>query len=169
MQCALPVFEDLLPKEHDSIVLDLLFDLAVWHGYAKLRLHTDDTLGFFNTATVVLGQSVRKFSKTTCAHYHTTELPHEYAARGRRAAALASQQTVRDGKKKATDSAAIGPKLKKLNLETYKYHALGDYPNMIRHMGTTDNFSTQPVRFFKKYLGFTCLHTLVGRTGALIT
>jgi hypothetical protein len=63
MQCALPVFEDLLPKEHDSIVLDLLFDLAVWHGYAKLRLHTDDTLGFFDTATVVLGQSVRKFSK----------------------------------------------------------------------------------------------------------
>jgi hypothetical protein len=149
LQCALPVFEDLLPNEHDqnTIVLDLLFDLAAWHGYAKLRLHTDDTLAFFDTATVVLGQSVRKFSKTICLYYHTTELPHEYAARGRRAAALASQQTVKDGKKKAADSESTqaGPKLKKLNLETYKYHALGDYPNTIRRMGTTNNFSTQTV------------------------
>jgi hypothetical protein len=58
---------------------------------------------------------------------------------------LAIQQTVKDGKKKAMSSVATGPKFKKLNLETYKYHALGDYPNMIRRMGTTDNFSTQPV------------------------
>jgi hypothetical protein len=36
-------------------------------------------------------------------------------------------------------------KHKSLNLQTYKYHALGDYPNTIRRMGTTDNYSTQPV------------------------
>lgn len=146
------MFEDLLPNEHDqnAIVLDLLFDLAAWHGYAKLRLHTDDTLAFFDTATTVLGQSVRKFSKTICLYYHTTELPHEYAARGRRAIALASEQTVKEGKKKATDlgTTRSGPKFKKLNLETYKYHALGDYPNTIRQMGTTDSFSTQPVVYF---------------------
>jgi len=134
LQCALPVFENLLPDEHD----------AAWHSYAKLRLHTDDTLAFFDTATVVLGQSIQKFSKTICLYYHTTELPHEYAVCGRWAAALASQQTVKYGKKKAADleTTQAEPKLKKLNLETYKYHALGDYPNTIQCMGTSDNFST---------------------------
>ncbi|KAG1856388.1 hypothetical protein DFJ58DRAFT_840899 [Suillus subalutaceus] len=32
------------------------------------------------------------FQRTICAYYHTTELPNEYAARGRREAALASKQ-----------------------------------------------------------------------------
>jgi hypothetical protein len=35
------------------------------------------------------------------------------------------------------------PKL--LNLETYTYHALGDYVRTIRTFGTTDSYSTQPV------------------------
>jgi len=134
LQCAIPVFEDLLPEPHNAIVLNLLFDLASWHGYAKLRMHTADTLAFFDTATTVLGQSVRKFHKTTCAYYPTMELPHEYAARGRREAALASKQM------KSTTSRA---KHKSLNLSTYKFHALGDYVNTIKLMGTTDNYTTQ--------------------------
>ena len=130
------MFEDLLPQPHNTIVLDLLFDLASWHGYAKLRVHTTDTLAFFDTATTVLGQSVRKFHKTTCAYYPTMELPHEYAARGRREAVLASNQM------KPTASRA---KQKSLNLSTYKFHALGDYVNTIKLMGTTDNYTTQLV------------------------
>ncbi|KAG2033983.1 hypothetical protein BDR03DRAFT_935455 [Suillus americanus] len=129
-RCTLLVFEGLLPNEHgqNTIVLDLLFDLAAWQGYAKLHLHTDNTLAVFDTATVVLGEF--------------------YAARGRQAAALASQQTVKEGKKRATDleTTQAEPKLKRLNLKTYKYHALGDYPNTIQCMGTTDNFSTQTSR-----------------------
>jgi len=126
------------------MVMDLLFDLATWHGYAKLRMHTGDTLNFFDTATATLGQTVRKFLRTTCEYYHTTELPHESAVRGRREASLASKQLASSskGKGKAVSS---GPKLKKLNLNTYKYHALGDYPNTIRQFGTTDSFSTQVV------------------------
>jgi hypothetical protein len=76
----MPVFEMLLPDDHNKIVLDLLFDVAVWHAYAKLRMHTEDMLALFDTATTVLGQSVQKFSKTTCQHYHMTELPQECAA-----------------------------------------------------------------------------------------
>jgi len=138
------VFEELLPDTHNTIVLDLLFDLAAWHGYAKLRMHTDDTLDFFDTATSMLGQSVRKFRKYTCSHYYTTELPHEYATRGRREAALAAKQpqASSEGKQKS------GPKLKSLNLSTYKFHALGDYPNTIRQRGTTDNYSTQLASFY---------------------
>ncbi|KAG2738113.1 hypothetical protein P692DRAFT_201661679, partial [Suillus brevipes Sb2] len=92
LQCTIPVFEGLLPGRHNKIVLDLLFDLATWHAYAKLHLHTDDTLTFFDSATIVLARSVRKFTRTTCKGYVTTELPQEHAARSRRLANLASKQ-----------------------------------------------------------------------------
>jgi hypothetical protein len=36
-------------------------------------------------------------------------------------------------------------KPKSLNLDTYTYHALGDYVTTIRQFGTTDSYSTQPV------------------------
>lgn len=146
IQCAIPVFEGLLPNPHNKVVLDLLFDLATWHAYAKLRLHTDDTLTFFDSATVVLARSVRKFQSTTCAHYHTTELPHEHAARGRREAALSSKQPKSALARRLQKGKSVSTaKVKSLNLHTYKYHALADYPNTIRRMGTTDSYSTQPV------------------------
>ncbi|KAG8220326.1 hypothetical protein J3R82DRAFT_3536 [Butyriboletus roseoflavus] len=34
-------------------------------------------------------------------------------------------------------------KLKHLNLTTYKYHVLADYPDTIRRYGTTDSYTTQ--------------------------
>ncbi len=41
---------------------------------------------------------------------------------------------------------------KEINLSTYKYHVLGDYPDLIARFGTTDNASTQTVSFFiQKY------------------
>ncbi|KAH7920815.1 hypothetical protein BV22DRAFT_1020565, partial [Leucogyrophana mollusca] len=142
--------EGLLPFPHNNTILDLLFDLAAWHAYAKLRLHTDDTLGFFDTATVVLGSTVRQFLNTTCETYFTKELPKETAARGRRTAALTSKKPApppksakQAGKEKAPPPPA--PKRKLLNLQTYKYHALGDYPNTIRRFGTTDSYTTQTV------------------------
>jgi hypothetical protein len=77
------VFEMLLLDDHNKIVLDLLFDVEVWHVCVKLHIYTEDTLTLFDTTTMVLSQSVWKFSNTTYKHYHTTELPHEYAAQGR--------------------------------------------------------------------------------------
>lgn len=139
-QCALPVFEGLLPGRHNGIVLDLIFDLATWHAYAKLRLHTEHTLDHFDAATTYLGEAVRKFQRTTCQHYITTELPQEHAARGRRTAALAAQNN------HSILTSQLKPKQKTLNLSTYKFHALGDYPSTIRQYGTTDSYTTQIVR-----------------------
>lgn len=139
LQCAMPVFEGLLPSPHNEIVLDLLFDLATWHSFAKLRIHTDDTLFLFDVATRQLGHSVRKFQRTTCTVYQTTELPDESAARVRRQAALMKKNPSR------TQNTSGIPKIKTLNLSTYKYHALGDYVDMIREYGTTDSYSTQIV------------------------
>jgi hypothetical protein len=115
----------------------------------------EDTLVFFDSATVVLGKTIRKFSQTVCSHYHTTELPHEHAACGRWMAALAAKQP------QNAQGRAVGVKVKLLNLQTYKYHALGDYPNTIQHMGTTDSYSTQPVSVCINKVTFT--YTLCAR------
>lgn len=50
---------------------------------------------------------------------------------------------------------APGPtrRLKSLNLNTYKYHSLGDYADTIRKYGTTDSYSTELVRcLFSTYI-----------------
>jgi hypothetical protein len=54
-QCAIPVFKGLLPGEHNEILLDLLFELAMWHALGKLRLHTETTLHFLDNSTTRLG------------------------------------------------------------------------------------------------------------------
>lgn len=48
------------------------------------------------------------------------------------------------GRRKKEPSSALLPK--QFNLNTYKFHALGDYVSMIRTFGTTDSFTTQVVR-----------------------
>jgi hypothetical protein len=137
------VFEGLLPEKHNDIVLDLLFELATWHGFAKLRIHTDKTIDLLAAATKALTKAMRRFLRETCEVFTTMELPKEARARGRRAAALAAKGDSRTAKGKASTN----PKRKKLNLATYKYHALADYAETIRQFGPTDNYSTQIVRF----------------------
>ncbi|EIW73875.1 hypothetical protein CONPUDRAFT_26644, partial [Coniophora puteana RWD-64-598 SS2] len=148
LQCAMPVFDSVFPdRDHGKIILDLLFEYANWHAHAKLRLHTDDTLELFDQATVTLGQTTRKLQKLVCPAYDTRELPSETGARHRRAAKLHiknGKNPQLPGRAHAVD-ASRGVKPKRLNLETYKYHALGDHPNTIRQVGTTDNYTSQLV------------------------
>ncbi|THG95202.1 hypothetical protein EW026_g6403 [Hermanssonia centrifuga] len=128
LQCILPCIEGLLPSPLEKIVLDLLWDLAVWHALAKLRLHTDTSLSILDQATTNVGTSVRRFARA-CANIDTRELPREEAARGRR--------EVAKGK------VVAGKKQKKLNLQTFKWHDMGHVVSMIRKCGTTDGYSTQ--------------------------
>jgi hypothetical protein len=122
--------------------MTLLFDLAHWHGLAKLRMHTDPTLEILSRATTSLGNSVRIFEEKTCALFQTRELERERAARQRRQ----EKATASAGaKQKPATSGNNTRKPKHLNLKTYKYHALGDYVTTIRRFGTTDSYSTQPV------------------------
>lgn len=132
------MFEGLLPEPHNNIVLDLLFTLALWHAYAKLRMHTGHTLEDFDKTTTTLGTDLRRFANKTCGDFETKELPSEHAARGRRKAAAAA-------KKGQTAPNSSGARIKRFNLRTYKLHSLGDYPQMIRRFGTTDSYSTQIV------------------------
>ena len=76
---------------------------------------------------------MRDFEKKVCSEFTAVELPREAEARKRRHGA-------RD--RSDAPSAAL---VKKLNLFTYKWHALGDYVSQIRLFGTSDVFSTQLV------------------------
>ncbi|KAH9834205.1 uncharacterized protein C8Q71DRAFT_797981 [Rhodofomes roseus] len=124
LQCIMPVFETCLPPPHDELVMTLLFKLALWHGLAKLRLHTEETVAIFHAATRSLGKIARQFLHKTCEAYETRELPKEEAARGRPTVV----QTV---------------KRKLLNLLTYKWHSLGDCPFAIPWFGCLDGVNTQ--------------------------
>lgn len=145
-QCAIPVFELLLPSWWNELLLDLLFELATWQGLAKLRMHTDTTLGFLDTSTTRLGRFLRHFIKETEAEFETQDLPSEEAARGcgkaRQAAKPGPSCSAASTSRRGTD----GPKIRHFNFQTYKLHTLGDYVEAIHQFGTTDNFTTQPVR-----------------------
>ncbi|KAG5638429.1 hypothetical protein H0H81_012646 [Sphagnurus paluster] len=95
LQCAIPVFDDLLEGEDNDAVISLLFTLAEWHALGKLCLHTETTLQWLDQCTTDLGQRLRKFESETCSHYDTRELPKEAQARVRhqtRNAATAQQE-----------------------------------------------------------------------------
>ena len=134
----LPVLDGLLPTPHNDAILDLVFVMGCWHAYAKLRLHTERTLTSFERLTTDVGILLRHFSVETCKDFRTTELPRERAARLRRAANT-------PGSVPGSAASGTGPRTKNFNLNTYKLHALRDYPQTIRERGTTDNYTTQRV------------------------
>ena len=140
------VFEGLFPDQHNEIIMDLLFELATWHGFAKFRLHTESTLQGLDVSTTRLGSNLRRFQTVVCEAYITRELPSEEAARGRRKAA--KQSIGAEGGMEELMATTTKRKANhcKFNLATYKVHALGDYVKFIRMYGTTDNYSTQLVR-----------------------
>ncbi|EKM78993.1 hypothetical protein AGABI1DRAFT_75575 [Agaricus bisporus var. burnettii JB137-S8] len=113
-------------------LLQLIFELATWHSLVKLRLHTDSTLKGLEGSTRRLGQLFRRFVAETCDVYDTRELPAEAIARGKRSMVANPQRN------KSSEAKQI-----KFQLNTYKFHALGDYTWYIRRFGTYENFSTQ--------------------------
>jgi hypothetical protein len=148
-KCAIPVFEGLLPEPHNSAILRLLFVCAHWHGLAKLHMHTDQTLDIMDDVTTEMGTEFRAFSGNTCSAFNTRELPRETAARKRRrlkkrignpSVDLAPGPSI-DKPAEVPDS----PLPRRFNLQTYKYHCLGDYGKIIRTHGTSDSYSTERV------------------------
>ena len=105
------------------MLLRLLYKAAEWHALAKLRIHTDTTLIYFEATTREFGRLMRHFRDRTSDEFDTIELPGENGAR----------------------KGGAGSKKKKLNLNTYKFHSLRDYVATIRLFGTTDSYSTQVV------------------------
>src|SRR5271156_1730709 len=80
LQCAIPIFDGLLPEPHNTYILKVLFDLAHWHGLTKLRMHTDSTLALLSQVTTTLGNTLRTFQEQTCTAFPTWELQREQIA-----------------------------------------------------------------------------------------
>ena len=112
--------------------------MAEWHGLAKLRMHTDETLEALDTATTDLCDQLRNFVATTCGAYKTSELPRERAARTRRDAKKAPSE------QGSTETSQ--PKEKTFNMNTYKMHSIPDYAPTIREYGTIDSYTTMLAR-----------------------
>lgn len=142
MQCAIPVFEGLLDEPYNTALMQLLYRAAEWHALAKLRMHTRATLDLLEKCTVHLGQLMRKFRDTTFVKFNTVVLPRE-----------------------ARKSPSASGKKKPLNLNTYKFHSLGDYVRTIELFGCTDSYSTQLVSGYSPHFEFSLTRTL-GGTGA---
>ena len=109
-------------------------------------MHTDTTLSMLDHTTTLLGMKIRLFKEKTCKIYITRELPKETAARGRRKAAIIkfnNQNTTSNPSQTKVETA----KMKTLNINTYKIHALGHYVKAIRRYGTADSYNTQTVSY----------------------
>jgi hypothetical protein len=130
-------------------------------------MHTDDTLKILDEVTIKIGAEFRMFADKTCSAFAKRELRREVAVRNRRQQKKAEAQLA--SKKKApncivADSATKGlgegSRVKTFSLHSYKYHSLGDYADTICQFGTTDSYSTEPVRtchFVYKSRVDTCL------------
>ncbi|KAJ2914038.1 hypothetical protein MD484_g6384, partial [Candolleomyces efflorescens] len=139
LQCSIPAFEGLLSVEQgNNEVSKLLYRAAEFHAFAKMRLHTDETLDHLETTTKQFGKQICHFRDNICTKFNTFELPSEVEKRNRR---MARQVRHTAG---AATSQPRSRKKKGLNLHTYKFHSLGDYVRFIRFFGGTDSFSTQP-------------------------
>jgi hypothetical protein len=124
------VFDGLLKEPYNQQILDLLFDLAHWHGLAKLRLHTEDTLKLLDQDTVLLGAQFRDFQNVTCASFKTKELERETAARKRRAANAKSPSTTRS----VTNAQLTSPPAQ----------ASGLFPSAATHPGSVVELQSMP-------------------------
>src|SRR5215472_8001724 len=80
LQCAIPVFDGLLPEPDNFILLSLLHTCAYWHSLAKLHMHTEKTLDIMDHITTKLGDKFCHFEAEICSAYTTRELPHEARA-----------------------------------------------------------------------------------------
>ena len=134
LQCALPVFEFMLEDDFDDIVQDMLWESASFHALGRSHAHWTASLEIFRRAVVTLGKEMRKFDRNVCHNNETTELPAETASRQRRKQASSKGKPV-----------SVTPNIRHFNLNTYKYHRLGDYPAAVLEFGPLDVYSTQTV------------------------
>lgn len=120
-------------------------------------MHSDLTLDILDATTSELGNRYRQFKEVVCAAYDARELDREVKARSKRQAkevtrrAQADQATLATTRRTQAERATPAtdkPLHRKVsfNLQTYKFHALGDYVTCIRRFGTTDSYSTEAVR-----------------------
>ena len=97
----------------------------------------------FDQVTIILGAELRYFSGVTSASFATFETAAE-ANRRARALVRRSAQNGNNGNSQPS-TVQSGRRPRTFNLQTVKFHFLGDYPWTIRRYGTTNSYNTQIV------------------------
>lgn len=147
-KCSIPVFDDLLPRKHNRIIRELLFELATWHAFAKLWQHTETTVTDLENSGTRLGKILRIFKNELCSEYAMKDLPSEEAPRGRRKAAIilkAGGQDAAAAASTSTGQQAKKSKFRGFRMETYKLHSFPDLAASIRAHGVSENTSSKNV------------------------
>lgn len=98
-QCAIPVFDGLIPGPLNPLILKLLFCFAEWHALAKLRMQTDATIGLLEEATRELGDLLRAFVCAT-EHVPTVETKREAEKRERDAKKKEAEKEAKEKRKR---------------------------------------------------------------------
>jgi hypothetical protein len=122
-------------------------------------MHSETTLSLLDEIFKKLSYKLRKFQGVTCAAFTTLELPKEKAARERKATRERSGCN-------NPDAGSGGRKFKKFNLNTYKFHAMGDYLLSIRLFGTVDSYTSQIVRESACFIIISQFALVLGGVGA---
>jgi hypothetical protein len=120
------------------MVQSLLYVFAQWHALTKLRMYSETTLSVLDETFKRLSHQLRRFQDYTCTTFTTVESPKEKAARK---CNTARQCSGFDN----PGPGSGGRKAKKFNMNTYKFHAMGDYLQTIWLFGTIDSFTSQIV------------------------
>jgi hypothetical protein len=122
--------------------MKLLYRAAEWHGFAKMRMHTDSTLKHLDDLTTEFGKLVRDFETSSRSQFTTVELPRETEARKRRHKQAQTSgvshlkiQLAENGHDHSTFSHTSGTRLETMS--------------SIRLFGGIDGISTQIVRGFQ--------------------
>ena len=68
-QCTLPIFDGLLPEEHDKKVMKMLHLLGLTYTLSKLHMHTDETACALLDSIQRFGDAARDFAKVTCVEH----------------------------------------------------------------------------------------------------
>lgn len=143
-------------RQHTDLSLNILELLTVQLG-TSLRKFQTDVCAAYDTKELKREEEARKrkaAKKATIGPDCGQELGINEAAASESGpgaevisnCVASSSNSVGKGSQTATSKAKSAGKLRKtLNLNTYKDHALGDYVETIRRIGTTDSYSTESV------------------------
>ena len=136
VQCAIAVFEGLFPSLHDKIIHELLFELAMQHGFAKLHLHTELSIAPLRSQQCGSALTFSALSQSPVKHSICRNcllrkpLEDDGRQHWQRNRGLPQGHVA-----KSSDEASTKPKKRKrkkrFNLSMYKLHVLGDYVEAI--------------------------------------
>ena len=164
----MPCFDGLFEEdEYNDGIQDIIFSMASFHGFTKLRMHTDVSLSVFDGLTTVLGQDARYFANYICEELPAYPLAKEVAMQNRhqkkrRACSLDRAESKTLSPSRSTSQQrhskhhrSCEPKY--FNMSTFKWHNLGHYVPTIRMYGTLDLIGT-PIVCILAFLMITQLY-----------